>query len=164
LFPTECSENSEWIVAWHHLQSINKALQFLREFVAPNTAAAVMTSTDIAKKVADAADVVQERLKKFPQDRCLLKLPELHLDSHDRVDADGESDNSDQSSEDGDEVFVIGRPRPRPVPAERPELWQHFEGVVQFVMDSCAVNRRAATDALFAHNRNPERAIAFLLQ
>jgi NACalpha-BTF3-like transcription factor len=184
LFPTEHPENSEWIAAWHHLQSINKALKFLREFVTPNTAAAVMAAADIAKMFGDAADVVQDRLKKRPQDRCLLKLPAFNLDLHERivrVEVEDDSDVSDQSSDDDFMPAPANRNRMRarlpaplvdrhqhdeegPAPAERPELWQRFEGMVQFVMDSCAVNRRAATDALFANDRNVVRAIESLLQ
>jgi hypothetical protein len=193
LYPTEdkFAENSEWIVAWHHLQTIKQSLKFLREMVAPNTASAVMAQTDIAKMFDCAADFIRDRLKKFPQDRRLLRLPALKLDDSrfNSVDVSSSSDSdylplpagrmrvrvphagddSDDDDDDDDDVHVIGHPRPRPLapppgPEERPQLWQRFEDVVQFVMDSCNVNRRAATDALFAHDRNPEAAIGYLLQ
>jgi hypothetical protein len=91
-----------------------------------------------------------------------------------RVEVENDSDESrdadfipSDDDDDENEMSVIGRPRPRPSPEvaeERHEIWQRFEGMVQFGMDSCVVNRRAATDALFAHNRDPQRAIEFLLQ
>ena len=193
LFPTEdkSAQNSEWIVAWHHLQTIQKALKFLREMVAVNTASAVMAATDVAKMFADAADFIRDRLKKFPQDRRLLRLPALTLDDSrfDSVEVPFDVSSSSDSdylpalpagrmrmrvprpgddSDDDDDVHVIGNPRPRPLtppPAlqERVQLLQRFEDNVQFVMDACNVNRRAATDALFAHERDPGAAIAFLL-
>jgi len=197
LFPTEdpTAENSEWIVAWHHLQTIKKALKFLREMVQPNTAAAVMAAPEVIKSFADAAEFIQDRLKKRPVDRRLLVLPALTLDDSrfDSVHGLGglvdvsSSDSSDSDyvpalpagrmrmrvprgvgddSDDDDDVHVIGNPRPRtPPPAleERAQLFQRFEDNVQFVMDACNVNRRAATDALFAHERDPAKAIDFLL-
>jgi hypothetical protein len=198
LFPTEdpTSENSEWIVAWHHLQTIKTALKFLREMVQPNTAAAVMAAPEVSKLFADAAEFIQDRLKKRPVDRRLLVLPALKLDDprfdsvhHGSVDVPS-SDSSDSdyvpalpagrmrmrvprgvrddSDDDDDDVHVIGNPHPRPQtppPAleARAHLFQRFEDNVKFVMDSCDVNRRAATDALFAHERDPAKAIDFLL-
>lgn len=194
LFPTEHEDSSDWIIAWHQLKTIEKALKFLRDFVAPNIASAVMAAPDIAMKFAGATACVEDRLKKFPQDSALLQLPRLmHPDLQERVERFEVEDDSDDSSDvdfipagrmrmqlpapvdqrhdvdddddnDDENDFEIGRPRPRPPPAERHEIWQRFEGMVQFVMDSCAVNRRAATDALFSNDRNPVRAIEFLLQ
>jgi hypothetical protein len=175
LFPTEDQEHSEWISAWNSLQAINKALKFLREFVAPNTAAGVMADKTVSKIFADAADVVTCRLKKFPQDCRLLKLPSMKLEldlneRHQRIDVYNVSDT--ESSDDDYIPLPAGRQRmrldsPPPAirpPADRAPAWNLFNQNVQFIMDACNCNRRQATDALFANNRDPQKAIEALLE
>lgn len=177
LYPTEDMEKSEWIVAWHHLQSIHKALKFLREFVPPNTAAAVMADPGVAKNFADAADCVYDRVKQFPQDGNLLTVPTMTLDLDTNEKFQVEDDDSSS-----DEDFIIAPPRVRPAgqprgpvafpppaarsppPERRPQLWNRFELDVEFIMEACNCNRRQATDALFANNRDPQQAVAYLLE
>lgn len=177
LFPTKDEEDIDWIVAWHRLHAINKALKFLREFVAPNTAAAVFNSKDILQMFEEAADVVRALLKKAPADCRLLQLPVLKLDPDmgDQEEMLELSDSSNESSED-DYVFrpqlpVIPRMRvpPRAIAPPRADLpqeriWDHFQLNVQFIMDACNCNRRQATDALFANDRDPLQAIEYLLR
>jgi hypothetical protein len=170
LFPTSArsdADNSEWIVAWLSLQAMNKALKFLREFVAPNTAAAAMRATDIAKMFADAAELVNNVVTKFPQERSLLKLPALNIHLN-RITA---IDVSDSSSSD-DDYLPAGQMRMR-VPSTPPAVRRgpvhfpirpqiearNFDRDVAFIMDALSCNRRQATDALFASDGDPLKAI-----
>jgi hypothetical protein len=176
LFPTPEtwteSETDDWIVAWLSLQAINKALKFLREFVAPNTAAAVLAATDVAKLFADASALVTTVVQKFPHERTLLKLPPLKLDLKTR----NVFVVSDSSSSD-DDYLPPGRMRmrlPSPPPAirrgpvhfpirpPRPPIAAGeltFDGEVAFIMEALSCNRRQATDALFANDGDPHKAI-----
>ncbi len=168
LFPTsERSESDhiEWIVAWLSLQAMNKALKFLREMVAPITATAAMSATDIAKMFADAAGLVNAVVKKFPQERSLLKLPALNIQRT-------TVDISDSSSSSDDDYLPAGRMRMR-VPSPRPAVRRgpvhfpirphmearHFEQDVAFIMEALSCNRRQAIDALFASDGDPVKAM-----
>jgi hypothetical protein len=189
LYPTEDAENSEWIIAWHHLQNIKKALRFLREMVSPNTASAVMAATDVAKMFADAGDFIRDRLTKFPEDRLLLRLPELKLDDYRfnsfevPFDVSSSSDSDDlpagrlhmrvpRGVGDDDDAGVLGHVRPRPnqldlPPAQRavhlpPAQHVNFAEEVQFVVEATGCSRRAAIDALMAQD-TAEDAIVWLL-
>jgi hypothetical protein len=191
LFPCGVEDDSSWIVAWHAVKSMEKALTFIRSQYVPSTITkkAEVKSPEFVKMYNDAAEVVKDHLKRSPEDHHSLRMPALDSDSdHDsddevlpmspgrmrmRVPSPADDGDDDESSDDD---YVVGFARPRsPLPVHRPEprvprvpppeqAWGQFENMVQFVMDSCAVNRRAATDALFANDRNPALAIEFLLQ
>jgi hypothetical protein len=182
LFPTEHIESSEWIVAWHAMKTIEKAMSFLRTHVAAGTRDAVMKDPKVAKMFHDAATIVRDRLKARPQDSASLEVPNLCTDSdveepnepiliHDddvnHYDFDEEENDAD------DEIFVLGHGRPRPdqpdlPPAQRaahlpPPPQVNFAESVQFVVEATGCNRRAAIDALMAHN-TADDAILWLLK
>ena len=178
LFPTPEtwteSEKDDWIVAWLSLQAINKALKFLREFVAPNTAAAALAATDVAKLFADASELVTTVVQKFPRERTVFKLPPLKLDLKTRkvvVVSDSSSSDDDwlplppgrmqmrlpsppPAIRRGPVHFPIRPPRP-PIAAGQ----LAGDGDVTFIMEALSCNRRQATDALFASDGDPHKAI-----
>jgi hypothetical protein len=179
LFPTENVESSEWIVAWHAMKTIEKALSFLRTHVAAGTRDAVMKDPKVAKLFHDAATIVRDRLKARPQDSASLKVPHLSVDSDVEggpilIDDDvNDYDFEEEDSDAGDGIFVLGHGRPRPhelglPPAQRaahppPPQQVDFTESVQFIMEATGCNRRAAIDALMAHD-TAEDAIVWLLK
>ena len=187
LFPTEHAESSEWIVAWHAMKNIEKALAFLRANVSAVTRDAVMKCPEVATMFADAATIVRDRLKARPQDAASLEVPGLSTDSdveepYQPILIDDQDYDFAEEEDDEDDVFVLRNGRPQPVP---PALPAHlppaqraavhvppaqraaqprvdFDEEVQFVMDAASCNRRAAVDALQAFNTAHE-AILWLL-
>lgn len=73
LFPTEDMESSEWIVAWHAMKTIEKAMSFLRTHVAAGARDAVMKNPEVARMFHDAATIVRDRLQARPQDSASLE-------------------------------------------------------------------------------------------
>jgi hypothetical protein len=160
LFPTENPENSDWIVCWHNLRSIRLALHFLRSYVLPCTRSAVMELPEVSKLFQCATEVVKDRLKKCPQDAESLILPSISIDSDD---GDGPVyRNHIDSDDEGDEHLVFGNAgerRPRVIDPP-----QDFHANINFIMESCNVNRRAATDALLFYDNDARLAILHLLR
>ena len=180
LFPTEHEDSSEWIVAWHAMKNIEKALDFLRRNVAAVTRDAVMKSPEVRKLFADAATIVQDRLKTRPQDAISLQVPPLSTDSDIEEPAQPiviDDDDYDFEEDEEDDIFVLGNGRPRNVPPALPPALPaalppappraaprrvDFDEEVEFVMTATNCNRRAAIDALQAFNTADE-AILWLL-
>lgn len=171
LFPTEHEDSSEWIVAWHAMKTIEKAMYFLRTYVSVVTRNAVMKNPDVAKMFEDAATIVRDRLKVRPQDSASLQVPGLNTDSDVEEPSQPiliDDDYEDEEDDDEDEIFVLGHGRPRfnqldfP-PAQRVAHQRvTFDEEVQFVVDATGCNRRAAIDALHTH-RTADDAILWLL-
>jgi hypothetical protein len=171
LFPTEHEDSSEWIVAWHAMKSIEKAMSFLRTNISAVTRDAVMKNPEVAKMFDDAATIVRDRLKARPQDSASLQVPGLSTESdveepsHPIVIHDDDFDEEDDDEED---VFFLGHGRPRPQQLDFPPAQRvahqrvSFDEEVQFVMDATGCNRRAAIDALHTHTTADE-AILWLL-
>ena len=181
LFPTENNESSEWIVAWHAMKTIEKAMSFLRTHVAAGTRDVVMKDPKVAKMFHDAATIVRDRLKARPQDSASLEVPNLCTDSDVEEPTEptepiliGDDDINEYNLEDNsdsEDIFVAGnmRPRPHPVlpPAQRaahgpPAQQVTFDEEVLFIMEATGCNRRAAIDTLTAHNTAHE-AILWIL-
>lgn len=179
LFPTEHVDSSAWIVAWHATKTIEKALSFLRVNVSAGTRDAVMKTPEVAKMFDDAVTIVRDRLKARPQDSASLQVPGLSTDSdveetHQPILIDDNDYDVDEEDDDDDDVFVIryGQPQPHQLdrlPVQRaayvPPARQrvNYDEEVQFVVDATGCNRRAAIDALQAHNTADE-AILWLLK
>jgi hypothetical protein len=182
LFPTEHIDSSEWIVAWHAMKTIEKAMSFLRTHVAAGTRDVVMKDPKVVEMFRDAATIVRDRLLARPQDSASLEVPSLCTDSdfeeaiEPYVIDDDDINNYDVDEEDDDGIFVLGhgRPRPdqldlplaqraaRPPPPPPPPQQVDFAQSVQFVVEATGCNRRAAIDALMAHN-TADDAILWLL-
>ncbi len=173
LFPTEDSESSEWIVAWHAMKTIEKAISFLRANVSRGTRDAVMKNPEVAKMFHDAATIVRDRLKARPQDCASLQVPELSTDSDAEessqpINVIDDDDYDFDEEEEDDGIFVLGQRRPAQHAAHLPPAQRvahnrvNFPEEVQFVMDATGCNRRAEIDALQAHN-TADGAILWLL-
>lgn len=180
LFPTEHADSSEWIVAWHAMKTIEKAMSFLRANVSAATRDAVMKNPEVAKMFEDAATIVRDRLKARPQDSASLQVPGLITDSDVEEPCQPiliSDDDYDEEDDDEDDVFVLGHGRPRPHQLDLPPAQRaahlppaqrvahqrvNFDKEVLFVMDATGCNRRAAIDALKAFN-TAEEAILWLL-
>jgi hypothetical protein len=191
LYPTEDIEKSEWIVAWHAMKTIEKALSFLRTNVSVVTRDAVLECPEVAKMFEERATIVRDRLQARPQDSASLHVPEISADSdiEEPMQPIVIDDDDDYSEEDDDDVWVLGQGRPRhqvqgplqpaapaahrvhslrPLPPPSPPLTHKqdlpFADAIDFVMAACQVNRRAAIDALDMHGASPEAAVMWLLQ
>jgi hypothetical protein len=170
LFPTEHEDSSEWIVAWHAMKSIEKAMSFLRTNISAVTRDAVMKNPEVAKMFDNAATIVRDRLKARPQDSASLRVPGLSTESDEEPSQPIliDDDDFDEDHDDEEDVFVLGHGRPRPhqldVPAAQRVALERvtFDEKVQFVMDATGCNRRAAIDALHMHHTADE-AILWLL-
>ena len=176
LFPTEHQDSSEWIIAWHSMKTIQKALAFLRGNVSAVTRDAVMKSPEVEKLFADAATIVADRLNARPQDAASLQVPGLSTDSDIEESAQLiliDDDDYDFEEDEEDDIFVLGNGRPRNVPPALPPALPpappraaprrvDFDEEVEFVMTATNCNRRAAIDALQAFNTADE-AILWLL-
>ena len=170
LYPTENMESSEWIVAWHAMKTIEKAMSFLHAYVPAGTRHAVMTNLEVVKLFDDAATIIRDRLRSRPQDSASLQVPSLSIDSDDEDPSQPVIVDDDDLDEDSDDdMFVQGHVRPRPhqhnlPPAQRVahDAQIDFDEQVQFVMEATGCNRRAAIDALHTH-RTAHGAILWLL-
>jgi hypothetical protein len=183
LFPTENPQSSsDWIVAWHAMKTIQKAMSFLRTHVAAGTRHVVMKDPKVEKMFHDAAAIVRDRLKARPQDSVSLEVPNLCTDSDVEEPTEliepvliGDDDvndyNFEEEDSDPDDIFVAGNMRPRPhpdlPPAQRaahvhPAEQVTFDEEVLFIMEATGCNRRAAIDTLMAHNTAHE-AILWIL-
>ena len=178
LFPTEDMESSEWIVAWHAMKAIEKAMSFLRTHVAAGARDAVMKVPEVARMFDDAATIVRDRLQARPQDSASLEVPNLcDICTDSDVEEEGSGpiiiSDDEADSDDDDEIFIARNMRPRPPPhldlppAQRaahvhPAQQATFDEEVLFLMEATGCNRRAAIDTLTAHNTAHE-AILWIL-
>ncbi len=174
LFPTENIESSEWIVAWHAMKNIQKALCFLRTHVPAGTRDAVMRDPNVVKMFDDAATIVRDRLQARPQDCASLEVPNLCIDSDDEEPGKQIVTSDDEADSYSDDDIVAGNMRPRPHQLDLPlaqraahvapaqQVTATFAEEVQFIVDATGCNRRAAIDTLTAHN-NAHEAILWLL-
>lgn len=117
LYPTENVESSEWIVAWHAMKTIEKALSFLRANVSAVTRDAVLECPEVVRMFEERATIVRDRLRARPQDSASLQVPEISADSDIEEPMQPIIVDDDDFEEDDDEdedVFVLGHGRPRP--------------------------------------------------